>query len=162
MKIRPDQIHALEQEQAKKNRVAKNGDDFGQLLAGEIGKSEEASKPQGTTPMPPLNGLLPGQILTAQGTSRIGGSQQTGQQVMNKLENLLDEWENYAAKLGSPGATLRQADGDLRDIEKGIANIRKEWPSLGQDAPAMGKLVDEVEILAVAERIKLNRGDYSS
>ncbi|GAB6177187.1 hypothetical protein JCM16814_20780 [Desulfobaculum senezii] len=161
MKIHPDQIKALEQEQAKHGRVQKtNGDEFGKLLAETIGKSEEASKTQGTAPTPPMTGLLPGQILTAQGTDQSGEPSQTGQHVMDTLENLLNGWENYAAKLGSPEATLRQADGELTSIENGIADIREKWPNLANDNPQAGAIVDEVEVLAVTERIKLNRGDY--
>ncbi|NJB68200.1 hypothetical protein GGQ74_001873 [Desulfobaculum xiamenense] len=160
MKIRPDQIKAYEQEQAKQKRVHGDDEEFGRLLAGEIGKSGEASKTRGAVPTPPLSGLLTGQILAAQGANRSGESAQTGREAMEKLETVLDEWENYAENLGSASTNLRQAEGTLRGIENGIAGIREKWPGLAKDNPGMNALVDEVEIMAVTERIKLNRGDY--
>jgi hypothetical protein len=40
------------------------------------------------------------------------------------------------------------------------AGLKSSHPGLGKDHPGLQSVVDEMEILAVTERIKFNRGDY--
>jgi hypothetical protein len=81
---------------------------------------------------------------------------------MDSLDTLMNEWEEYAARLQEPSASLnlRQANGVLEHIERGVASIKDRYPGLGDEAPGLQAVVDEMEILAVTERIKFNRGDY--
>lgn len=162
MKIHPDQLKALEQEQSKSGKAQQADKGFGDLLAKEMGKADAGAQAQGTAKMPPPGaGLLPGQILAAQATAGTGESTASGGQVMENLENLMSDWENYAAGLESStgNPNLRQADGMLGRIESGVEEIRKQMPG-GTGNPDLDAFVNEVEILAVTERIKFNRGDY--
>ena len=72
------------------------------------------------------------------------------------------EWENYAATLQASGRDkgLRPAFGVLENIETGLKELKDKWPSLSRDHPGLKSVVDELEVMAVTERIKFNRGDY--
>lgn len=163
MKIHPDQLKALEQEQSKSGKSQKADKGFGDMLAKEMGKAEEGAKAHKAAAVPPPGaGLLPGQVLAAQAAAGTGESTESGRQVMESLENLMSDWESYAARLesstGSPN--LRQAEGMLGRIESGVEEIRKQMPEGGSGNSELDAFVNEVEVLAVTERIKFNRGDY--
>jgi len=160
MKIHPDQVRATEQEQARARRTAEADAGFGDLLAREVGKAEEQTAAQAVAP-PPGAGLS-SMVLAAQAAAGTGENSESGQSVMDNLETLLDEWEEYATQLQEPSASLnlRQANGVLENIEQGVAALKESYPGLGSAAPGLQAVVDEMEILAVTERIKFNRGDY--
>ncbi|WP_461209733.1 hypothetical protein [Desulfocurvus sp. DL9XJH121] len=158
MKIHPDQLQALEQEQAKSKSAQQADKGFGELLAREVEGSASGDAARSAA-LPPLGGTaLSGNILAAQAAS--GEPSESGQEVMERLESLLGDWETYASSLGSAGgASLRQANGALENIESEVASLKETMS--GKDADGELKAVlDEVEILAVTERIKFNRGDY--
>lgn len=161
MKIHPDQLKAIEQEQAKARRAEEADKGFGDMLAKEIGKAEGGSPAQAGA-VPPPGASLSSMILASQAAQGTGENSDSGQAVMDNLESLLDEWENYAARLQEPSESLnlRQANGMLENIEQGVASIKDKYPGLEKDHPGLKAVVDEVEILAVTERIKFNRGDY--
>ncbi|MCK9240704.1 hypothetical protein [Desulfocurvus sp.] len=160
MKIHPDQIRATEQEQARARRAAEADAGFGDLLAREVGKTREQDAAQPAAP-PPGAGLST-MVLAAQAAAGVGENTDSGQSVMDSLDTLMNEWEEYAARLQEPSASLnlRQANGVLEHIERGVASIKDRYPGLGDEAPGLQAVVDEMEILAVTERIKFNRGDY--
>lgn len=160
MKIHPDQLRALEQEQAKSRSAQEADKGFGELLAKEV-EGTAPTTAQGAA-APPLGGAaLSGNILAAQ--SAAGEPSESGQEVMERLENLLGEWEAYANNLGSTaeGGGLRQANGNLETIENEVASLKQTMSGRGQEGDdELKAVIDEVEILAVTERIKFNRGDY--
>ncbi|MBU1003894.1 MAG: hypothetical protein KKE73_15390 [Proteobacteria bacterium] len=161
MKIHPDQLRALEQDQAKTKQAQETDKGFGDLLATEVGKTAESAKAQ-TTSLPPLGaGMLSNQLLAAQAAAGTGETQ-SGQNVMESLENLVSNWEDYAAQVGTTteGPNLRQANGMLQSIENGVSDLRNKMAGLSGKNPELDAMVEEVEILAVTERIKFNRGDY--
>ena len=163
MKIHPDQLKAIEQEQAKAKAAQQVDKGFGNLLAKEVGASAQPAKAQGAV-LPPLGGAaLSGNILAAQ-AAKAGEPSESGHDVMERLENLLGEWETYASHLGSAqGPGLRQANGTLEAIENEVASLKQKMSGTGTDENGELKAVlNEVEILAVTERIKFNRGDYIS
>lgn len=161
MKIHPDQLRAIEQEQAKSRRAAEADKGFGDLLAQEVGKVE-GEAPSQTAAVPPPGAGLSSVILAAQAAAGAGENSDSGQKVMDNLDTLLDEWEQYATQLQAPSESLnlRQANGVLENIEQGVASLKDKYPGLGSDHPGLQAVVDEMEILAVTERIKFNRGDY--
>lgn len=161
MKIHPDQLKAIEQEQAKAKRAKEADKGFGDLLAKEVGKAAGGAPAQAAA-APPPGADLSSQILAAQAAAGVGETSDSGRNVMESLETLLNEWENYAARLQAPSANLnlRQANGMLENIEQGVASLKTKNPGLEKDHPGLKAMVDEIEILAVTERIKFNRGDY--
>jgi hypothetical protein len=161
MKIGIDPITSLDQEQSQVRRP-EAAEGFDALLSQEV-QAQGTAQAEGSVLRPPPAPLLPHQVAAAQATQ--GEDQPTaGRDVMEQLENILGEWENYAAHLSEPatGSGLREADGTLSGIEGDVAKLKSDWPKLGQDNPGLKSVVDELEIMTVTERIKLNRGDYLS
>jgi len=159
MKITTEYLQPLEGEQETRTRRTESGEGFGELLSRELGAQEGVAA---AGLQPPAAPLLPHQIAAAQGAAAVDESATTGQGVMDTLENIMGEWENYASQIAGSGSgdALRKADGALTSIENDVAGLKSSYPDLGDDDPGLKSVVDEMEILAVTERIKFNRGDY--
>lgn len=159
MKINTEQLRPLESEQESKARRAESGEGFGELLSQELGASEVASA---SGLQPPVAPLLPHQVAAAGEVAATDASTEAGQGVMDTLDTIMGEWENYASQIAASGSgdALRKADGALSSIESDVAGLKSSYPGLGKDHPGLKSVVDEMEILAVTERIKFNRGDY--
>jgi len=160
MKIHPDQLKALEQEQAKARQAQETDKGFGDLLAQEVDKTADST--QTSSVVPPLGAsYLSGQLLAAQ-ASASAGETVSGQSVMENLENLVSNWEDYAAQVGATaeGQNLREANGMLENIESGVSDLKNQMAGMAGKNPELESMVEEVEIMAVTERIKFNRGDY--
>lgn len=159
MKINTEQLRPLETDQESRTRRAESGGGFGELLSRELDAREAGPAPGLRPPAAPL---LPLQVAAAGAAAATQENTPAGQEVMDKLENILGEWEKYAGHLAEPGAAdgLRKAYGTLAGIESGVAGLKSSYPALGKDHPGLQSVVDEMEILAVTERIKFNRGDY--
>jgi ABC-type transporter Mla subunit MlaD len=77
-----------------------------------------------------------------------------------KVDGLVDSMEQYAATLGNPSASLKDAYGQLEQLSRDVQQVREQLPDLGQNAPDLDAVVNEVEALAATEQFKFNRGDY--
>ena len=55
---------------------------------------------------------------------------------------------------------LKQANNMLANIEDSVRQLKAATPNLSSDSP-LNSMVNELEIMTVTERNKLNRGDYS-
>ncbi|WP_029895990.1 hypothetical protein [Desulfohalovibrio reitneri] len=152
MKIRPEEIHgAQQQENAQRTRQERAKSSFEDMLRAQQDRGEKPAE-AGTLPPPLANPLL--------GVGQTGAPSQT-EPVMKHVENLLEEWENYAGKLENPGeGDLKEAYGVLERIGSEVRRIKEERPNLAQENPDLNSLVDELEIMSVTETIKFNRGDY--
>lgn len=161
MKIHPDQLRAIEQEKAKSDRAKQQDKGFEDLLAKEVGKADGAGGKSAAAVPPPGAGMS-SMILAAQAAAGADATTDSGHSVMESLESLLNEWENYAEDLQAApeSLNLRRANGTLENIEQGVASLKDSHPELEKDHPGLQAVVDEIEILAVTERIKFNRGDY--
>jgi len=160
MKIHPDQIKPIESErQGEQKPRPVEGGGFGDILAREVEGGQVAQQVRPPLKPPPATAA----ILQVPKAER-GGDRSAGQEVMQNIENLLGEWEDYASQLAATddGPALRQANRTLESLESGVERLKSKLPELGGDNPGLKSLVDEIEILAVTERIKLNRGDYLS
>ncbi len=163
MKIRTDQLTPLQDvEQRQRVRSSEEPGTFGEMLAQEVQKNspdtEKAAAP------PPGAGVLSAQALQAlQGVSQVDNQSPTEQEVMDNIDSLLSQWENYAQKLSTPLAeeSLRQAYGMLESIQSGVQQIKAGVPNLDQQNPSLHSMVNELEIMTVTEQVKFNRGDYS-
>lgn len=161
MKITNDQVGAVEQQEAE--RTARKASEkcgmFGDLLARELdavrqdggaARTQGAGvKPLGTSPLLHMN-------------APVAPNQQAERTIMDNLERLLGEWEEYAQRLETPGeeAGLKDAYAVLARIGGEVERIKTENPDLASRNPELKSLVDEMEILSVTETIKFNRGDY--
>jgi hypothetical protein len=163
MKIHPDQVEGVRPDSAPQtNRVKPPSTAFGDLLSQEVTKSGTQT-PKSSAPLPPPGGLGTLSALLGVGNVEfVAPAQKAEKAIMEKVENLLDKWDKYAQNLqsGSGAVNLKEAYGVLQDIDGSVQQIKGENPDLAQQHPALQGLVSELEVMAVTERIKFNRGDY--
>ena len=164
MKIRTDPSEVLRpQEQTRTKPLPETGTSFEDLLSQEVGKSQFQTGAAGSQAPPPgakVYGISP--LLAAQEISQIENPSDTEQKVMEHIDSLLHNWENYARVLKTPatGDGLRQAYGFLENIQSEVNELKGSAPDLGKDHPNLKSMVNELEILTVTEQFKFNRGDY--
>ncbi|WP_419786582.1 flagellar assembly protein FliX [Pseudodesulfovibrio sp.] len=149
MKIRPDQIEGLSQDQARRqNRAQQTDQNFGDILSQEVSKTQvqttSLAAPQVVNPM--LN------IQSVQSIDAMGDAGATGQ-----VESMLDELDNYAAALADPQGGLKEAYGSLGRIAEGVASLKESGTQL---APGLQSIVNDLETVTATEQFKFNRGDY--
>ncbi|TVM15399.1 hypothetical protein DPQ33_15665 [Oceanidesulfovibrio indonesiensis] len=163
MKIRPEQLEALRREEELRSRSQpdKTGK-FGDMLAQEVrkGHSPEAAdgaKPPGRAEAAPA----------ADGVQQVDRAEAvqpptTEREVMETLDHVFNKWEQYADSLRSwqEEGDLRQAYGVLEDISSEVEGLKAATGGLEPQNPSLQSMVDSLEILAVTERFKFNRGDY--
>jgi hypothetical protein len=159
MKIHSDpNIEAVRQEQAKSSKEGEPKKAFGEYLQQEAAKAPlTQSSAQGPAPPIMVSPFIQvGGAGKAEAASAAGP--EAGQNVLAGVENVLSKWEDYASRLDSE-TDLRQAYGVLQDISAEVGKL-KQNPGMAQQDPGVQSLVDEIEVLAVTEQVKFNRGDY--
>ncbi|WP_432738250.1 hypothetical protein [Maridesulfovibrio sp. FT414] len=158
MKISPEQIEALQQQQQQANKAKKvNGAAFGEFLNQEV-QQGEAQKTATHTPLPGLQAMNP--LLQLQQTAPVQTAQISEGEFVGKVEELFGKLETYAQQLGSEGG-LKQAYSTLEGIQGGVESLKKNWPGVNSENPELGSIVSELEVMAATEQIKFNRGDYA-
>ncbi|MDQ7834940.1 MAG: hypothetical protein RDU24_06120 [Humidesulfovibrio sp.] len=165
MKIHPDQLEGVRPDSLSQTNKAKPASTaFGDLLTQEVAKSgTDTAKTSALLPPPGGLGALSA-LMGVNAVESVAPTQQAEKAIMEKVENLLDKWDQYAQNLqGSSGQVdLKKAYGVLQDIDGTVQQIKGENPNLAQQSPTLQGVVSELEVLAVTERIKFNRGDYLS
>jgi len=167
MKINPDHLSAVRPD-AKRDahKSGKTGGSFEDML------SRAAEKTAAQEQMAQSPGRLPGpgaamhltatQMLFPQSTSPESETK-AETKAMDTLDNLLSQWENYSRQLVAEPHGLRHAHDTLSRISSQIGELKADWSQEGSAAApgsALRGMLDELEVLAVTERIKFNRGDY--
>ncbi|MEF3697380.1 hypothetical protein [Desulfolutivibrio sp.] len=163
MKITQEQINALRQADSQdQSRTTAEAGVFENLLNREVQGIE--AQDAGTISAPPIGGGMHeiASLLQAEGATPAQDLTEKERTAMENVDSLLTEWENYADQLasGSQEGGLREAYGVLEHIESGVQKLKQDWPDMSEDNPGMGSLVNELEVMAVTEKIKFNRGDY--
>ncbi len=162
MKIHSQHIEALkQQEQAKSKETAEKGR-FEALLAKEVGAGVSTASSAPLAPPPGARALGVGSLLAAEQVAATQPSTEAEQEIMNNIESVLTQWESYAQTLAEPQSSqaLRQAYGVLETISSEVSMLKERMPQLGAAETNLQTMVDELEILAVTEQVKFNRGDY--
>ena len=165
MKIHPDQLEGVRPDTTPQtHRVKQPSTAFGDLLTQEVAKTgTDAAKT--SAPLPPPGGLGTLSALMGVGAVESVAPVQTAEStIVDKVDNLLDKWDQYAQNLqGTSGsADLKKAYGVLQDIDGTVQQLKGDNPDLAQAHPALQGVVSELEVMAVTERIKFNRGDYTA
>jgi len=157
-----DPTNALGQSTAVKSTKSGATDAFSDLLSKEIQASSSATG--GDSTVAPLGAGIAGigNVLTTESATAVAAPNQTELDAMDNMESILNEWENYAGTLSSNTSSsgLKQANSMLANIEDSVRKLKEGTPQLGKDSP-LSSLVNELEVMTVTERNKLNRGDYS-
>ena len=163
MKIQSEQIQALNKAssaETTKSVQEQNGQDvFGNILAKEM---DAANTTVAASTPPPLGGVMDtGRLLQAEAAAPAENLSESERVVMENVDQLLNQWEVYAGRLGSEeeASSLKEAYGVLEDIESGVQQLKEDNPVIGE-SPDLESLVNELEVMAATEKIKCNRGDY--
>jgi hypothetical protein len=158
MKIRSDQVDALQQqEQGNKTKKVK-GASFGEFLDQEV-EQTQASASQTATSVPGLQAINP--LLNLNMVENVQSVENDTQQLTGKVEGVLGRLDDYAGQLSSSGeSSLKDAYSSLEGLQSDVQEIRKNWPDMSQKNPELDAIVNEVEVMAVTEQMKFNRGDY--
>lgn len=154
MKIHPDHIEGVRQsENQKANQTAKPQQAFGDVLGQEVSKANSTTS---SAPIAPPPGLTVNPLFSTQAVSAVTSSVSEGEAVA-QVERALETLESYADKLGdSKTGDLRQAYAALEDLQSGVEDLK----GMADSHPGLKSVVDELEVLALTEQIKFNRGDY--
>lgn len=165
MKIHPDQLESVRLDQTTQTgRAAQSGAAFGDILNQEVSKPG-AQSASSTASLPPPGGL--GTLSALIGVQEVEATTpvtQAENAIMDKVDSVLDKWDQYAQSLGSTdgSSNLKEAYGVLDDIDGTVRQIRGDNPDLADKHPVLQGLVSEIEAMTVTERIKFNRGDYTA
>lgn len=165
MKINPDHLSALRPDAERDvHKAGKTGERFEDLLSRAAEKVVSTLREQSSTPSGQLPGAGSAMHLTA--TQLLFSPEKFPEcetKAMDVIDNLLSQWENYADQLAATPQGLRKAHDILSQIFSEIGQLKANW--LQDSAPAgpgpgLKSMLDELEVLAVTERIKFDRGDY--
>ena len=158
MKINPEQLkHLLEQNQKEKAGKSPADRSFQDILNTTIQPEKDSSPP--ASPLKDTSKLYA--LQTELQTSNITQARPDdghGQEIMNRLESVLDQWEKYSQSLKTPD--LRNSFSILESIRHDLQNLQAELGQDSESAPGVNSLLNELEVMTVTERIKFNRGDY--
>lgn len=157
MKIRSDQVDALQQQEQQGNKTKKvKGASFGEFLNQEVGQTQAG---QSAAPVPGLQAINP--LLNINMVEQTKPVEGDTQQLTGKVEDVLGRLDDYAGQLTSSGeSSLKDAYSSLEGLQSDVHEIRKNWPDMSKKNPELDSIVNEVEVMAVTEQMKFNRGDY--
>jgi hypothetical protein len=161
MKIETEHLQALQNTEVQR-KTAQVPEGFDALLAQRMAaENAQGSTPvAGTTVYPrgPVS-LSPAEGLNPSVPEDPG----TGPEIASRLESLFTGLEEYARQLAADAPdALRGAYSLLENVTGEIASLKSAHPDMAQGQPALAAMVNELEILALNETFKFNRGDYSS
>lgn len=161
MKIQTDQIAPVQQTGRVQTARQATATDFGELLAKEVGQAQQAAPAAAAAPPPPLAGVAGlAQAMAVQAPGKVADISSERRAVMDNVDGILNQWEKYSGQLSGGSTQLRQAYGTLDNIHSGVKKLKDEHPGLDGHSPQLSSLVNELEVMAVTEKIKFNRGDY--
>jgi hypothetical protein len=157
MKIHPDQLKNL-QEQVSKQQGGQYQQDsnFSRILEQELQPEKKAPEQTSASRLDQASLQALHTQLKTQGTEQSSNLSEAGP--MHKIESLLGQWEIYSQQL-QQGESLQQSYQTLQNINQDIQEL-KQSPELERQGPELGSMLGELEVLAVTEEIKFNRGDY--
>lgn len=159
MKINPDQLKALQElEQAKQGQKAQSGGDFEQLLQNRLEKDGASSA---SSSFPQDSRASVSQLHAAMQTMPAQSPQpESGTPVMDDLDHVLKQWENYSRQLASPNTSLRETYATLQDIHRDLDRVKEKLTAAEGSSPQLSSIVNELNVMVQTEEIKINRGDY--
>jgi hypothetical protein len=164
MKVRMEQLNALLQQEQAAQKAQLKGEGFEAMLAKEL--RQPGGGAQGT--LPPLPGIQAGvinQMLLEQlpdQAESVDPLENVLQQSLQQASGLLDSLNAYANALSARGTdgNLKALYPLLEGLEQQVGILKQGVAPLENKHAGLASLVNELEILATAEKFKFNRGDY--
>ncbi len=162
MKITNDQLQALHQQDParRKNKIGTEG--FESLFSDKLNAEGAQDLAFAAMQKAGINPAAAPLILeTPAETPELSLEDGLLRSTAGRLDGLFSQLESYGAELSKAGgADLRAAYGMLSGMSKEIAGIKAGVPDLASRSPDLAALVNELDVLAVTETFKFNRGDY--
>lgn len=152
MKVTLDQLAALQLQQKNNARNASD-QGFAQALAQELESGSSLQAHSETSPLVPALRLD-----QAMQTAMLQNP--TEQTVMDKMDALLSQWENYSQLIGTKDGSLREGYTLLADIKQNIQSVKEDLAHKPGTGSRLATMVEELDILTTTEEFKFNRGDY--
>ncbi|MGM0424867.1 MAG: hypothetical protein ACQEQX_08120 [Thermodesulfobacteriota bacterium] len=157
MKIHPDQLKNLQDQFQKQGAgQSKQDSNFSRILEQELDPGKKAPEQISSSRLDQSSLQALHTQLKTQGTEQSSNQSEAGP--MHKLESLLGQWEIYSQQL-QQGNSLQQSYQTLQNINSSIQEL-KQSPEMEGQGPGLESMLGELEVLAVTEEIKFNRGDY--
>ena len=159
MKIQNEQLQALQQQAEAKAKKPGAAGVFDALLSEELGATAAPGQTASGQPVSTaaallgLNGVSPTTSVEVTPESALAA-------VAQSIDAMLSGLDEYADALSSPEGDLRKAYGILQDMDKNLTALRESSPDLATRHAGMAAMLDEISVIARAETVKMNRGDY--
>ena len=163
MKVRMEQLNALLQQEQAAQKAGSKGESFETMLAKEL--RQPGGGAQGTLPPTPgiQAGVISQMLLEPLDQAESANPLEDAlQQSLQQVSGLLDSLNAYVNAL-----SIRETDGNLKAIYPLLEGMEQQLGALKQGAApleakhaGLASLINELEVLATAEKFKFNRGDY--
>jgi hypothetical protein len=163
MKIRVEQLNALLQQEQAAQKAQSKGEGFEAMLAEEL--RQPGGGAQGTL-LPPLGaqaGVISQMLLDPLDQAESANPLENAlQQSLQQASGLLDSMTAYVNALSARGAdgNLKAIYPLLEGLERQVGALRQGALPLEEKHTGLANLINELEVLATAEKFKFNRGDY--
>jgi DNA repair ATPase RecN len=156
MKINPEQINQLRNQEQSQQRTQKNQEDFARLLNQEAEKANKAD-PAATGKSGNRENISSSTYLQVS----LLNNNPSESTAMDNLDNILSKWERYADQLNSPQSSLKDAYAGLEEISRAVEDM-KEKVDPDKHGAQIRNVLNELDVMTTTEMIKFNRGDYLS
>ncbi len=86
------------------------------------------------------------------------------QALLNEIDNSLSSLDMYTQSIQSQNAShnlMKQAWQGLMAFSQSVNDLRQNYANLSEQDSSLDAMINDLEIMAVTETYKFNRGDYS-
>lgn len=166
MNIRTDYLNELQrQEETKKtSKPIQSSGAFEELLSQEIATTSTTQINSNDTSMVftgKLNNIDPTVLMALNKSEMIGSlGDTTLDSVTKQTDALLLSWDEYSAALEA-GASARGAWEKITKIEAQIKKLQGNLASMQSPNSNLESIANELNIMTIVEKAKINRGDYT-
>jgi len=162
-------LRAQQQAQTVKTKSADSSTAFEDLLQGAMQKQDATRLNDEEISLPSLDlaalsiGIETENVSEVQSTSEEDMSANPRQALLNAIENSLSSLDLYTQSIQSQNASLnmKQAWQGLTAFNQSVNDLRQNYASLSEQDSSLDAMINDLEIMAVTETYKFNRGDYS-
>ena len=161
MKINTELLKAVQEQEIKKTKPKEqNKQEFEQVLNQNLSPEQDSGKDQKSSPK--ISGSTQMAALQTQmqtnSISSTGSQSQTS--IREKIDQVLSKWENYSQQLQAGDSSLKNSFSTLEEIRENISQLQTEISEDSNQDQGIKSILNELEIMAVTEQVKFNRGDY--
>lgn len=169
MKVTNDQLEALLRQQGQTSgttraQTAQGG--FEAALTEQMGLDSAVASSAFPTSAGQASqaSMISQMLLGAAQTESAGIDEDVIQNAFSQASGTLDMWDSYVNALGSSGqdGSLREAYSLLQGIDGQVAALKNSTESVRGQNAGLDSLVNELDVMTTTEKIKFNRGDYTT